>query len=147
MKLKELLSHLKYAYLGEHEIQPVIVSNKLTPMEEEKLIEVLKDYKAAISCTIADINGLSPLTCMHHILLEEDSKPTREPQQRLNPPLMEVVKKKIQKLMDASMIYLISNSRWVNPVNVMPKKTRITIAKNDDGAHQCSKWVESLYRL
>lgn len=76
LKLKKLPSHLKYAYLGENETLPVIISSKVTPMEEEKLIKVLKDYKATISWTIADIKKLSLSTCMHHILLKEDNKPT-----------------------------------------------------------------------
>lgn len=43
LKLKELLGHIKYVYLGEHETLLVIISSKLTPKEEEKLIEVLKE--------------------------------------------------------------------------------------------------------
>lgn len=79
LEVKELPGHFKYAYLGEHETLPVIISSKLTPKEEERLIEVLKEYKSAIGWTITDIKGLSPSTCLHCILLEEDSKPTREP--------------------------------------------------------------------
>jgi capsular polysaccharide biosynthesis protein len=45
---------------------------------------------------------ISPSMCMHHILLEDNVKPTREMQRRLNPPMMEVVKAEILKLLDAS---------------------------------------------
>ncbi|KAK4397589.1 Retrovirus-related Pol polyprotein from transposon [Sesamum angolense] len=100
LKLKELPNHLKYAYLGENNTLPVIVSSKLNPLEEEKLIRVLREFKEAIGWTIADIKGLSPSTCMHRILLEEGTKPSREAQRRLNPPMMEVVKKEILKLLD-----------------------------------------------
>lgn len=55
LQLKELLGHLKYAYLSEHETLPVIISNKLTPKKEERLIEVLKEYKSAIGWTITNI--------------------------------------------------------------------------------------------
>ncbi|KAL0373146.1 UNVERIFIED_CONTAM: Retrovirus-related Pol polyprotein from transposon.6 [Sesamum calycinum] len=86
---------------GRNNTLPVIISSKLSPLEEEKLIRVLREFKEAIGWTIADIKGLSPSTCMHRILLEEGTKPSREAQRRLNPPMMEVVKKEILKLLDA----------------------------------------------
>ncbi|KAM1533006.1 hypothetical protein ACFX10_006960 [Malus domestica] len=67
---------------------------------------------------------------MHHILLEEGAKPTREAQRRLNPPMMEVVKKEIIKLLDCGVIYPISDSRWVSPVQCVPKKSGVTVVKN-----------------
>lgn len=77
MELKQLPSHLKYAFLGEGDTLPVIISCKLTAPKEEKLIWVLKDHKEAIEWTLADIKRLSPATCMHRILLEEDAKRSR----------------------------------------------------------------------
>ncbi|CAN6562672.1 unnamed protein product [Malus baccata var. baccata] len=67
---------------------------------------------------------------MHRIFLEEGAKPTREAQCRLNPPMMEVVKKEIIKLLDCGVIYPISDSRWVSPVQVVPKKSGVTMVKN-----------------
>ncbi|KAM1104808.1 hypothetical protein ACFX19_013341 [Malus domestica] len=93
LELKPLPDHLKYAFLGEEETLPIIVSSLLTALEEEKLIRVLKEHKTAIGWTLADIKGISPTTCMHRIFLEEGAKPTREAQRRFNPPMMEVVKK------------------------------------------------------
>ncbi|KAL0313044.1 UNVERIFIED_CONTAM: hypothetical protein Sradi_5703700 [Sesamum radiatum] len=101
LELKELPKHLKYAYLGKNETLPVIISSKLSTLEEEKLIRVLREFRESIDWTTADIKGLSPSTCMHRILLEEGAKPSREAQRRLNPPMMEVVKKEILKLLDA----------------------------------------------
>ncbi|CAM8972868.1 unnamed protein product [Rhodiola kirilowii] len=46
---------------------------------------------------------------------------------------MEVVQKEIQKLLDADMIYPISNSQWGSPVHVVPKKIGVTIDKNAAG--------------
>ncbi|KAK4391632.1 Retrovirus-related Pol polyprotein from transposon.6 [Sesamum angolense] len=133
LELKELPKHLKYAYLGENNTLPVIISSKLNTLEEEKLIRVLREFKEAIGWTIADIKGLSPSTCMHRILLEEGAKPSREAQLRLNPPMMEVVKKEILKLLDAGMIFPISDSQWVSPTQVVPKKTGITVIENSVG--------------
>ncbi|XP_024042859.1 uncharacterized protein LOC112099672 [Citrus clementina] len=71
IELKSLPSHLKYMFLEDGETLPVIISSKLSTLEEKKLIGVLKDYKKAIGWTIADIKGISLSTCMHRILLEE----------------------------------------------------------------------------
>ncbi|CAN6567575.1 unnamed protein product [Malus baccata var. baccata] len=130
LELKPLPSHLKYIFLGENETLPAIISSSLTAQEEEKLLRVLKEFKSALGWTLADIKGISPTTCMHHIFLEEGAKPTREAQRRLNPPMMEVVKKEIIKLLDCGVIYPISDSRWVSPVQCIPKKSGVTVVAN-----------------
>ncbi|KAM1569367.1 hypothetical protein ACFX10_034491 [Malus domestica] len=78
----------------------------------------------------ADIKGISPTTCMHRILLEEGSKTSREAQRRLNPPMMEVVKNEVIKLLDCGVIYPISDSKWVSPVQCVPKKSGVTVVAN-----------------
>ena len=52
-------------------------------------------HKNALGWTIADIEGISPLICTHIIYLEENAKPFREMQRRLNPNMIEVVKNKV----------------------------------------------------
>ncbi|KAK8712690.1 hypothetical protein V6N13_147920 [Hibiscus sabdariffa] len=133
IELKELLKHLKYAFLGDGETLPVIVSSKLSAKEEKELVHVLYNYKEAIGWTVADIKGLNPSTCIHKIKVFEDAKPSWEGQRRLNPPMMEVVKKEIQKLLDADIIYPISDSDWVSPIHVVPKKTGVTVVENPQG--------------
>ncbi|XP_056169350.1 uncharacterized protein LOC130138655 [Syzygium oleosum] len=59
---------------------------------EEKLLRVLREHKGAIGWKIADIKGISSSICMHKILMEEQHKPTIQPQRRLNPKMQEVVK-------------------------------------------------------
>ncbi|KAM1818309.1 hypothetical protein ACFX11_000115 [Malus domestica] len=130
LELKPLPSHLRYVFLGEDETLPVIISSSLTAQEESKLVRVLKEYKTEIGWTLADIKGISPTTCMHHILLEEGSKTSRKAQRRLNPPMMEVVKKEIIKLLDCGVVYPISDSRWVSPVQCVPKKSRVIVVAN-----------------
>ncbi|CAM8957409.1 unnamed protein product [Rhodiola kirilowii] len=46
---------------------------------------------------------------------------------------MEVVQKEVQKLLDADVIYPISDNQWVSPVHVVPKKTGITVELNTRG--------------
>ncbi|XP_074298867.1 uncharacterized protein LOC141629830 [Silene latifolia] len=79
VELKALPEHLKYIFLGEGETLPVIISSKLTEEQEVRLKYVLVENKLAIGWTIADIKGISPSTCMHRILLEDDAKPVRQP--------------------------------------------------------------------
>jgi len=68
---------------------------------------------------------------MHHILLDDEGHPSRQPQCRLNPNTQEVVKKEVIKICDARIIYLISDSDWVNPIQVVPKKGGMTVVKNE----------------
>ncbi|CAN6566321.1 unnamed protein product [Malus baccata var. baccata] len=130
LELKPLPSHLKYVFLGKDDTLPVIISSSLTAQEESKLVRVLKEYKTAIRWTLADIKGISPTTCMHRILLEEGSKTSREVQRRLNPPMMEVVKNEVIKLLDCGVIYPISDNKWVSPVQCIPKKSGVTVVAN-----------------
>ncbi|CAL2247463.1 unnamed protein product [Prunus armeniaca] len=112
-------------------LNPVIIASDLTPLEEEKLIRVLTEFKSAIGWSIADIKGISPTMCMHRILLEEGAKPTHEPQRRLNPHMKEVVRAEVLKLLDVGIIYPISDSKWVSAVHVVPKRIGITVVKNE----------------
>ncbi|CAM8963300.1 unnamed protein product [Rhodiola kirilowii] len=133
MELKPLPDHLKYVILGDNESLPVIIKSGLEMDQERRLIEVLSRHKMAIGWTLGDLRGISPAVCMHRILLEDGARPSREPQCRLNPIMMEVVQKEIQKLLDADVIYPISDSQWVSPVHVVPKKTGITVEENAEG--------------
>ena len=69
---------------------------------------------------------------MHYIHLDENAKPTREMQRRLNPNMKEVVRTEVLKLLDAGIIYPISDSSWVSPVQVVPKKSGVTVVTNAD---------------
>ncbi|KAL0391175.1 UNVERIFIED_CONTAM: Retrovirus-related Pol polyprotein from transposon.6 [Sesamum calycinum] len=136
LELKPLPEHLKYIYLGNEETLPAIISSKLSKEHEEKLVTLLREHRTAIGWTLADIKGISPAMCMHRIYLEDNTKPSREPQRRLNPTLKEVVMKEILKLLDAGIIFPISDSAWVSPVHVVPKKTGMTVVKNQNGYYQ-----------
>ncbi|KAL5554623.1 hypothetical protein UlMin_042024 [Ulmus minor] len=130
LELKPLPSHLRYAYLGEVSTLPVIISAQLSETQEEQLLKVLRKFKKAIGWTLADIKGISPSFCMHKILLEDGSKNSIEAQRRLNPIMKEVVKKEIIKWLDAGIIYPISDSSWVSPVQCVPKKGGMTVVEN-----------------
>ena len=65
--------------------------------------------------------------------MEEEVKPIHQPQRRLNPHLQEVVRAEVLKLLQANIIYLISDSPWVSPTQVVPKKSGIKVVQNEKG--------------
>ncbi|RVW62963.1 Retrovirus-related Pol polyprotein from transposon 297 [Vitis vinifera] len=101
------------------------------PSDVVATLQVLKRCKKAIGWQISDLKGISPLVCTHHIYMEEETKPIRQPQRRLNPHLQEVVRAEVLKL--AGIIYPISDSPWVSPTQVVPKKSGITVVQNENG--------------
>ncbi|KAG7578694.1 Reverse transcriptase domain [Arabidopsis thaliana x Arabidopsis arenosa] len=129
--LKPLPQGLRYAFLGTNSTYPVIINAKLNDDEVHLLLNELRKYRRAIGYSLSDIKGISPSLCMHRIHLENESYSSIEPQRRLNPNLKEVVKKEILKLLEAGVIYPISDSTWVSPVHCVPKKGGMTVIKND----------------
>ncbi|GKE41855.1 hypothetical protein Tco_1469139 [Tanacetum coccineum] len=100
-ELKDLPSHLEYAFLEGTDKLPVIIAKNL---KEDEKVRLLKD----------------------------DSKPEIQHQRRVNPKIHEVIKKEVIKLLDAGLIYPISDSPWVSPVHCVPKKGGITVIENED---------------
>ena len=133
LELKPLPESLKYVFLGSKKTLPVIIASNLTTEQENQLVNILKTYKEAIGWTVADLKGISPSICMHHIYTEDNAKPTREMQRRLNPNMQEVVKKEVIKWLDAGIIYPISDSHWVSPTQVVPKKSGLTVVRTEHG--------------
>ncbi|GJV49966.1 DNA-directed DNA polymerase [Tanacetum coccineum] len=143
-ELKDLPSHLEYAYLNEDRACTVIISSKLTKKEKALLLQVLEKHKGAIAWKMSDIKGISPSFCTHKILLEENFKLIIQPQRRLNPKVQEVVKNETIRLLDSGLIYLISDSPWVSPIHVVPKKGGMIVVLNDNNepnpCHMVTGW-------
>nr|GFA56831.1 reverse transcriptase domain-containing protein [Tanacetum cinerariifolium] len=76
--------------------------------------------------------GINPKFCTHKILMEEDYKPAVQHQRRVNPKIHDVIKKEVEKLLDAGLIYPISDSPWVSQVHCVPKKGGFTIVENEE---------------
>ena len=131
LTLKELPSHLKYEFLEPEKRKPVIISAALTEAEEQKLLVILRKYKEAIAWSIEDLKGISPSICMHKILLEDNEKTSIEHQRRLNPVMKEVIRKEVLKWLNVGFIYALSDSSWVSPVHMVPKKGGFTVIRNE----------------
>ncbi|GJS17426.1 putative nucleotidyltransferase, ribonuclease H [Tanacetum coccineum] len=106
---------------------PVVISSALSAQKKAKLLEVLKKHKGAIAWSIADIKRIDSSLCTHKILMADEHKPTVQPQRQVNPNIKEVVKKEVIKLLDAGLIYPISDNSWVSLVQVVSKKGGITM--------------------
>ena len=78
---------------------------------------------------------------MHRILLEDGHKPLVEARRRLNPTMKQVVRKEVLKWLDAGVIYPISDSSWVSPVQVVPKKGGSTMIRTKSNALLPSRTV------
>ncbi|GJR97649.1 reverse transcriptase domain-containing protein [Tanacetum coccineum] len=102
LELKDLPSHLEYAFLEETDKLPVIISKELKDEENATLLQVLKSHKRAIAWKIYDIKGIDPHFCTHKILMENDFKQAVQHQIR------------------------------VSPVHCVPKKGGMTTVKNED---------------
>ena len=59
------------------------------------------------------------------------TKTSIEGQRRLNPTHKEVVRKEVTKLLDNGITYSISDSNWVSPAQVIPKKGGLTVVRNE----------------
>ena len=112
---------------------PVVIASLLTTSQEHNLLHLLKRNKQDLGWKIYDLKVINPTICTHHIYLEEESKAVRQPQRRLNPHLLEVVRIEVLKLLQASIIYPISDSTWIIPTQVVPEKLRVTTMKNEKG--------------
>ena len=110
-----------------------MISSLLTTSQEHDLLRLQKRNKQALGWKISDLKGINPTICTHHIYLEEESKAVRQPHRRLNPHLQEVVRIEVLKLLQSGIIYPISNSTWVSPTQVVPKKLGVTTVKNEKG--------------
>ncbi|RVW42088.1 hypothetical protein CK203_116169 [Vitis vinifera] len=131
--LKLLPTELKYAYLEEDKHCPVVISSTLTIYQEDCLLEVLRKCKKAVGWQISDLKAINHLVCTHHIYMKDEAKPVRQPQRRLNPHMQEVVRAEVLKLLQAGIIYPISDNPWVSHTQVVPKKSGITVVQNDKG--------------
>nr|GEW01483.1 DNA-directed DNA polymerase [Tanacetum cinerariifolium] len=131
VELKYLPPYIEYAFLESDYKLPVIISKGLSDKEKTAFIKVLKSHKQAITWKLSDIKGINSEFYTHKILIEEDFKPAVQHQRRVNLKIHDVIKKKVEKLLEAGLIYPISDSPWVSLVHCVPKKGGFTVVENE----------------
>nr|GFB14046.1 reverse transcriptase domain-containing protein [Tanacetum cinerariifolium] len=132
VELKDLPPHLEYAFMEGDDKLPVIISKDLSVEEKTALITVLKSHKRAIAWKLFDIKGINPKFYIHKILMEDDFEPAVQHQRRVNPKIHDVIKQVVLKLLNAGLIYPISDSPWVRLVHCVPKKGGFTVVENKE---------------
>ncbi|GKF02698.1 reverse transcriptase domain-containing protein, partial [Tanacetum coccineum] len=147
LKLKDLPSHLEYAFLEDANKLPIIISKELKDEEKAALLKVLKSYQRAIAWKISDIKGIDPCSCTHKTLMEDDFKPAVQHQRRVNSKIHEVIKKEVIKLLDSGLIYPIFDSPWVSPVHCVPKKGGMTVVENEDNELIPTRWFFGYFQI
>jgi hypothetical protein len=106
----------------------VINSDKLSNDETQRLVATLEKYWSVIGYSL---KAISLSLCAHRIPMKQDHMPVHDHQRRLNNAMREVVKKEVLKLLKAGVIYPISESEWVSPVQVVPKKAGMIVIRNE----------------
>nr|GEU44534.1 reverse transcriptase domain-containing protein [Tanacetum cinerariifolium] len=132
VELKDLPPHLEYAFFEGNNKFPVIIAKDLSDEEKTALIMILKSHKRAIIWKLFDINGINLEFCTLKILMEDDFELAVQHKRRINPKIHDVIKKELLKLLDAELIYSISDSPWVSPVHCVPKKGSFTVVENEE---------------
>nr|GEU66880.1 reverse transcriptase domain-containing protein [Tanacetum cinerariifolium] len=144
VELTSLPPHIEYAFLEDDDKLPVIIAKDLSVEEKTALLTVLKSHKRAIAWKLSDIKGMNLEFCTHKILMEEDFTPAVQHQRRVNPKIHDVIKQEVIKLLDAGLIYPISDSPWVSLVHCVPKKGGFTVVENEDNelipTHLVTRW-------
>nr|GEU83915.1 DNA-directed DNA polymerase [Tanacetum cinerariifolium] len=110
LELKDLPSHLEYAFLEGANKLPVIIAKNLKDDEKARILKVLMSHERAIAWKLSDIKGIDLQFCTHKILIEDDFKPAVQHQRKVNLKIHEVIKKEVIKFLDAELIYPISDS-------------------------------------
>jgi hypothetical protein len=88
---------------------------------QKQLIPILQKFSNSFSWDYTGMQGIHPNTCTHHIYTQENVKPFRKPERRMNHVLKDIVKGELQKLLDVDFIYPISDIQWVSPLVIVPK--------------------------
>ena len=117
----------------------MVISSPVNTLQENNLLDILRENKQAIGWKITDLKGISPAVCTHHIYLEEEAKSVRQLHRRLNPYMQEVVLVEVLKLLQDCILYPISDSTWVSPTQVVPKKSGVTTVHNEKGEEMLTR--------
>ncbi|MCO5602286.1 hypothetical protein L7F22_056415 [Adiantum nelumboides] len=100
-----------------------MLSKDLTKEEEEDYINMFKRYPHLFITDYSMIKGVDVI--QHHIDLKPDAKPVAQKLRRLGVVQQEALLSEVNKLLKAGLIYPVTNSEWVSPVVVTPKKNEL----------------------
>nr|GEZ13738.1 reverse transcriptase domain-containing protein [Tanacetum cinerariifolium] len=112
VELKDLPPYLEHAFLEGDDKFPIIIAKDLSVEEKVSLIKVLKAHNQAIAWKLSNIKGINTEFYTYKILMEDEFEPVVQHQRRVSLKIHDVIKNEVLKLLDAGLIYPISDSPW-----------------------------------
>src|SRR5450759_710472 len=120
-----IVKSLEYEKLVIKEGVEFYIGKDTPEAQKETLKELLMEFKDVFAWSHHELTGIDPSYGEHRIDLEDNARPVRQRQYRLNPKYSLKVKKKLDILLDVGFIYPIKHSEWVSPIVIAPKKVGV----------------------
>nr|GEZ45504.1 hypothetical protein [Tanacetum cinerariifolium] len=93
----------------------------------------LKELPPHLEYAFLGDNNKWPVIIAKDLSVDEKSAFIKvQSQRRVNLKIHDVIKKEVEKLLDAGLIYPILDSPWVSPIHCVPKKGGMTVVTNDE---------------
>ncbi|XP_017621180.1 uncharacterized protein LOC108465359 [Gossypium arboreum] len=125
LELKPLPTHLKHVFLGDNNTLPVIVSVTLDVTKEEKLVNILKQHRRAITWSIADIEALVHLfACtrstwkMKRVCIDYRKLNTATRKDHFPFPFIDQM---LDRLVGRAYYYFLNSYSWYNQIAIAPE--------------------------
>nr|GEY07053.1 DNA-directed DNA polymerase [Tanacetum cinerariifolium] len=122
-------------YLPSFKKEPKVCEEKTVKPSVDEPPEVeLKDLPPHLEYAFLEGDNKLPVIIAKELGDEEKSALIKvlKSHKRVNPKIHDVIKKVVEKLLDAGLIYSISDSPWVSPVHCVPKKGSFTVVENEE---------------
>nr|GEV24515.1 reverse transcriptase domain-containing protein [Tanacetum cinerariifolium] len=123
------LSNQKDYFLKAHKDLKVIEPKEDKSSNDEPPEAKLKALPPHLEYAFLGDNNKWPVIIAKDLSVDEKSALIKR---RVNPKIHDVIQKEAEKLLDAGLIYPISDSAWVSPVHCVPKKGGMTVITNDE---------------
>jgi hypothetical protein len=82
--------------------------------EKGKFTEILREFQDVFAWSKEDLHGFDPTLIKHGIPIKEEIKPVRKKQRPINPVLEATIRKELEKLLKAGIIFPAKYSEWVS---------------------------------
>nr|GEV27965.1 hypothetical protein [Tanacetum cinerariifolium] len=137
-------------YLPEvcKELKICEAKSKKSSIDEPPEVE-LKDLPPYLEYAFLEGDDKLPVIIVKDLSMEEktalitDCEPAIQHQRRVNPKIHNVIKQEVLKLLDAGLIYPVSDSPWVSPLHCVPKKSGFTVVENKENELILTRLVTS----
>lgn len=106
----------------QHNPKTINLGTNCTHVERTTFIKLFKEYKHVFTWNYEDLKTYDMKIIHHMIPLKEYAKPFQQKLRKMNPFLESLVKKELNKLLVARIIFPIQHTTWV--ANLVPVKKK-----------------------